>query len=51
MDMKLAVVVLPVSGVDRAKRFFQALGFWPDIDYVSGENFRVVLKNLEGSTL
>jgi predicted enzyme related to lactoylglutathione lyase len=27
MDMKLEVVVIPVSDVDRAKRFYEKLGF------------------------
>jgi len=34
MDMKLEVVVLPVSDVDRAKRFYEKLGFRLDIDLV-----------------
>ncbi len=42
MDMKLEVVVLPVSDVDKAKSFYQALGFHLDIDHVSSEDFRVV---------
>jgi len=41
MDMKLEVIVLPVSDVDRAKRFYATLGFREDIDYAH-ENFRVV---------
>jgi len=40
--MKLEVVVVPVSEVDRAKRFYETLGFRLDIDYIAGENFRVV---------
>ena len=32
--MKLEVVVVPVSDVDRAKRFYASLGFHEDIDYV-----------------
>ena len=31
MDMKLEVVVVPVSNVDHAKRFYEALGFRLDI--------------------
>ena len=42
MDMKLAVFVLPVSDVDRAKRFYRLAGFREDIDYASGDDFRVV---------
>jgi catechol 2,3-dioxygenase-like lactoylglutathione lyase family enzyme len=39
MDMKLEVVVVPVSDVDRAKAFYEKLGFRLDIDTVN-ENFR-----------
>ena len=37
--MKLEVVIIPVSDVDRAKAFYEKLGFRLDIDIVS-ENFR-----------
>jgi catechol 2,3-dioxygenase-like lactoylglutathione lyase family enzyme len=39
MNMKLEVVIIPVSDVDRAKAFYEKLGFRLDIDIVS-ENFR-----------
>ena len=42
MDMKLEVVVIPVSDVDRAKGFYEKLGFRLDIDYAANENFRVI---------
>ena len=42
MDMKLEVVVVPVSDVDRAKAFYEKLGFRLDIDYAADENFRVL---------
>jgi catechol 2,3-dioxygenase-like lactoylglutathione lyase family enzyme len=42
MDMKLEVVVIPVSDVDRAKTFYEKLGFRLDIDHVANENFRVI---------
>src|SRR5690349_11358163 len=42
MDLKLEVVVVPVSDVDRAKAFYEKLGFRMDIDYVANENFRVI---------
>jgi catechol 2,3-dioxygenase-like lactoylglutathione lyase family enzyme len=32
MDMKLEVVVVPVSDVDRAKRFYEELGWQLDAD-------------------
>jgi catechol 2,3-dioxygenase-like lactoylglutathione lyase family enzyme len=49
MDMKLEVVVLPVSDVDRAKRFYEKLGFRLDIDYVESEEFRVLQFTPPGS--
>jgi catechol 2,3-dioxygenase-like lactoylglutathione lyase family enzyme len=49
MDMKLEVAVVPVSDVDRAKRFYEALGWRMDIDYVAGEDFRVVQLTPPGS--
>jgi catechol 2,3-dioxygenase-like lactoylglutathione lyase family enzyme len=39
MNMKLEVVIVPVSDVDRAKAFYEKLGFRLDID-VTNENFR-----------
>ena len=42
MDMKLEVLVIPVSDVDRAKAFYEKLGFRLDIDYVANDQFRVV---------
>jgi catechol 2,3-dioxygenase-like lactoylglutathione lyase family enzyme len=42
MDMKLEVLVIPVSDVDRAKAFYEKLGFRLDIDYAANENFRVL---------
>jgi catechol 2,3-dioxygenase-like lactoylglutathione lyase family enzyme len=42
VDMKLEVVTLPVSDVDRAKRFYQSLGWRLDADIAVGDAFRVV---------
>src|SRR4026208_565419 len=42
MNMKLEVLVIPVSDVDRAKAFYEKLGFRLDIDYVANDKFRVV---------
>ena len=39
MNMKLEVVIVPVSDVDHAKAFYERLGFRLDIDIVN-ENFR-----------
>ena len=49
MDMKLEVVVVPVSDVDRAKDFYKRLGFRVDIDYVGSEDYRVVQLTPPGS--
>ena len=37
IDMKLEVVTLPVSDVDRAKSFYQRLGWRLDADFVLGD--------------
>jgi catechol 2,3-dioxygenase-like lactoylglutathione lyase family enzyme len=42
IDMGLEVVTVPVSDVDRAKRFYQSLGWRLDIDLVVSEDFRQV---------
>ena len=42
IDMKIEVVTLPVSDVDRAKRFYQSLGWRLDADIVVGDAFRAV---------
>ena len=42
VDMKLEVVTLPVSDVDRAKAFYERLGWRTDADIVVGDDFRVV---------
>ena len=42
VDMKLEVVTLPVSDVERAKRFYQSLGWRLDADIVAGDDFHVV---------
>ncbi|WP_346766508.1 VOC family protein [Streptomyces sp. A1547] len=47
--MKLEVVVLPVSDVDRAKSFYTRLGWRLDADIAPDENFRVVQVTPPGS--
>ena len=42
IDMQLEVVTLPVSDVERAKRFYESLGWRLDADIVAGDTFRVV---------
>src|SRR5277367_2202060 len=49
MDMKLEIVIIPVSDVDRAKRFYELLGWRLDADFVSGPEFRVVQFTPPGS--
>jgi catechol 2,3-dioxygenase-like lactoylglutathione lyase family enzyme len=49
MDMKLEVVVVPVSDVDKVKDFYQALGWRLDADFAKGEDFRVVQLTPPGS--
>jgi catechol 2,3-dioxygenase-like lactoylglutathione lyase family enzyme len=41
-DMKLEVVVIGVSDVDRAKAFYEKLGWRLDIDFTVGDDFRGV---------
>jgi catechol 2,3-dioxygenase-like lactoylglutathione lyase family enzyme len=49
MDMKLEVVVIPVSDVDRAKDFYKSLGWRLDADLATDERFRVVQLTPPGS--
>jgi catechol 2,3-dioxygenase-like lactoylglutathione lyase family enzyme len=50
MDMKLEVVVIPVSDVDRAKDFYaERMGFRLDADLPVGEGYRVVQLTPPGS--
>ena len=47
--MRLEVVVLPVSDVDRAKAFYAGLGWRQDADLANGDDFRVVQLTPPGS--
>jgi catechol 2,3-dioxygenase-like lactoylglutathione lyase family enzyme len=49
MNMKLEVLVIPVSDVDRSKAFYEKLGFRLDIDYAANEDFRVLQFTPPGS--
>jgi len=49
VDMRLEVVVLPVSDPDRARDFYQALGWRLDADFPVNEGFRVVQMTPPGS--
>src|SRR5918998_5294854 len=42
IDMALEVVTLPVSDVERSKRFYESLGWRLDVDLVAGDEFRAV---------
>jgi catechol 2,3-dioxygenase-like lactoylglutathione lyase family enzyme len=42
IDMGLEVVTLPVSDVDRAKQFYESLGWRLDADLTGGDDFRAV---------
>jgi catechol 2,3-dioxygenase-like lactoylglutathione lyase family enzyme len=47
--MKLEVVVLPVADVDRAKGFYETLGWRLDADFVAADGLRVVQLTPPGS--
>jgi catechol 2,3-dioxygenase-like lactoylglutathione lyase family enzyme len=47
--MRLEVVVLPVTDVDRAKDFYKELGWRLDADFTTGPDFRVVQLTPPGS--
>jgi catechol 2,3-dioxygenase-like lactoylglutathione lyase family enzyme len=47
--MKIEVIAIPVSDVDRAKRFYGGLGWRLDADIVIGDEFRVVQFTPRGS--
>jgi catechol 2,3-dioxygenase-like lactoylglutathione lyase family enzyme len=49
IDMKLEVVVVPVSDVDRAKEFYGGLGWRLDADFRFDNGFRVVQFTPPGS--
>src|SRR4051794_37213451 len=49
IDMKLEVIVIPVSDVDRAKEFYGKLGWRLDADFTAGEQHRVVQFTPPGS--
>jgi catechol 2,3-dioxygenase-like lactoylglutathione lyase family enzyme len=50
VDMKLEVVVIPVSDVDAAKRFYAGLDWRLDADFAVGNDFRVVQFTPPGSS-
>ena len=42
IDMKVEVVIIPVSDVDRAKEFYAKLGWRLDADFAAGNDWRGV---------
>jgi catechol 2,3-dioxygenase-like lactoylglutathione lyase family enzyme len=49
VDLKLEVVVIPVADVDRAKRFYEGLGWRLDADFANGDDWRLVQLTPPGS--
>ena len=49
IDMKFELVVIPVSNVDRAKQFYESLGWRLDADFASGDDYRVIQFTPPGS--
>jgi catechol 2,3-dioxygenase-like lactoylglutathione lyase family enzyme len=49
VDLKLEVVILPVSDADRAKQFYASLGWREDADFVISEDLRVLQFTPPGS--
>src|SRR5499427_3790178 len=50
VDMKFEIVILPVSDVDRAKEFYERLGWRLDADFANeGGDFRVIQFTPPGS--
>jgi catechol 2,3-dioxygenase-like lactoylglutathione lyase family enzyme len=48
-EMRLEVVVIPVTDVDRAKRFYANLGWRLDLDFADGDDYRVIQFTPPGS--
>jgi len=49
VETKLEVVTIPVSDVDRAKTFYEGLGWRVDADFSKGDDWRVVQLTPPGS--
>ena len=49
VDMKLEVIVIPVSDIDRAKQFYSKLGWRLDAEFASGDDFRIMQFTPPGS--
>ncbi|MCA1493229.1 glyoxalase [Ensifer sp. NBAIM29] len=49
LDMKLEVIVVPVSDVDQAKEFYGSLGWRLDAEFADGDDYRVIQFTPPGS--
>lgn len=49
VTMNLELIVIPVSDVERAKRFYSALGWHLDIDHAPSHDYRIVQFSPPGS--
>ena len=49
VDLKLEVIVIPVADVDRAKAFYEGLGWRLDAEFAAGADFRVIQFTPPGS--
>jgi hypothetical protein len=49
VDLKLEIVVIPVSDVDRAKQFYARLGWRLDADFAGPDDYRVIQFTPPGS--
>ena len=49
VNLKLEVVVIPVADVDRARHFYEGLGWRVDADFASGDEWRLVQVTPPGS--
>jgi predicted enzyme related to lactoylglutathione lyase len=49
MDLQLELIAIPVTDVDRAKAFYEKVGFNPDQDHTASEDLRFVQLTPPGS--
>ena len=49
VDLRVEVIVIPVADVERAKRFYQGLGWRLDADFAAGDEWRLVQLTPPGS--
>jgi catechol 2,3-dioxygenase-like lactoylglutathione lyase family enzyme len=49
MDLKIELLAVPVSDIDRSKEFYVSLGFHADVDQVVNEQIRFVQLTPPGS--